>query len=218
MVSLSGFVSGALRIIRSLPQKLIELVKACMSRPAEHSERIDDLPDECVQDDLQVEADITLVVPTEGPTSVLVGRIEELEEQVQLITLDRDAATRRLQRARGAVCQLQAELLVHNGIIRQLEAQWQAVVTGFQRPVPPRENRGTVDEGDIASVAEGPGDPEAFYRTRSGRRSKPPRTHVPVQHMASLLLVSVSLQLIYPSSSLSAAYYVVFLDWPKPKP
>nr|XP_022341128.1 uncharacterized protein LOC111135394 isoform X4 [Crassostrea virginica] len=174
MVSLSGFVSGALRIIRSLPQKLIELVKACMSCPAEHSERIDDLPDECVQDDLQVEADITLVVPTEGPTSVLVGRIEELEEQVQLITLDRDAATRRLQRARGAVCQLQAELLVHNGIIRQLEAQWQAVVTGFQRPVPPRENRGTVDEGDIASVAEGPGDPEAFYRTRSGRRSKPP--------------------------------------------
>ncbi|XP_078336113.1 uncharacterized protein LOC144626324 isoform X3 [Crassostrea virginica] len=145
-----------------------------MSRPAEHSERIDDLHDECVQDDLQVEADITLVVPTEGPTSVLVGRIEELEEQVQLITLDRDAATRRLQRARGAVCQLQAELLVHNGIIRQLEAQWQAVVTGFQRPVPPRENRGTVDEGDIASVAEGPGDPEAFYRTRSGRRSKPP--------------------------------------------
>ncbi|XP_078336621.1 uncharacterized protein LOC111133843 isoform X3 [Crassostrea virginica] len=145
-----------------------------MSGPAEHSERIDDLPDECVQDDLQVEADITLVVPTEGPTSVLVGRIEELEEQVQLITLDRDAATRRLQRARGAVCQLQAELLVHNGIIRQLEAQWQAVVTGFQRPVPPRENRGTVDEGDIASVAEGPGDPEAFYRTRSGRRSKPP--------------------------------------------
>ena len=41
-----------------------------------------------------MEADITLVVPTEGPTSVLVGRIEELEEQVQLITLDRDAATR----------------------------------------------------------------------------------------------------------------------------
>ncbi|XP_078336787.1 uncharacterized protein LOC144626479 isoform X2 [Crassostrea virginica] len=146
-----------------------------MSRPAERSERIDDLPAECVQDDLQVEADITLVMPTEGPTSVLVGRIEELEEQVQLITLDRDAATRRLQRARGAVCQLQAELLVHSGIIRQLEAQWQAVVTGFQlNPVPPRENRVTVDEGDIASVAEGPGDPEAFYRTRSGRRSKPP--------------------------------------------
>nr|XP_022336948.1 uncharacterized protein LOC111133139 isoform X2 [Crassostrea virginica] len=44
------------------------------------------------------------------------------------------------------------------------------------------------------------------------------RTHVPVQHVASLLLVSVSLQLIYPSSSLSAAYLVVFLDWPKPKP
>ena len=41
-----------------------------------------------------MEVDITLVTTTEGPTSVLVGRIEELEEQVQLITLERDAATR----------------------------------------------------------------------------------------------------------------------------
>nr|XP_022335887.1 uncharacterized protein LOC111132376 [Crassostrea virginica] len=196
-----------------------------MSRPAEHSERIDDLPDECVQDDLQVEADITLVVPTEGPTSVLVGRIEELEEQVQLITLDRDAATRRLQRARGAVCQLQAELLVHNGIIRQLEAQWAFSVLFllgriealWMRVILLLWRRGRV----ILRLSTGLGpvdvrSPRTYCPSVFLRISK--RTHVPVQHMASLLLVSVSLQLIYPSSSLSAAYYVVFLDWLKPKP
>ena len=47
-----------------------------------------------------------------------------------------------------------------------------------------------------------------------GSRKKCDRNYL----VSKFVLVSVSLQLIYPSSSLSAAYFVVFLDWPKPKP
>ena len=57
-----------------------ELVKACVSNPVETSQRINDDP--------QVETDIILVI-----TEPELGRIEMLDEQVELLTLDHDAAS-----------------------------------------------------------------------------------------------------------------------------